>query len=96
MELVWAKQLIVENVIIDSDRKNLIALINGIECVISAKNHSVNRPLPHPSPSQNGARKSLCKSLVDPLQMLRISGRDAKCFPGFIFLSQITHILAIP
>jgi hemerythrin len=37
MELVWTKQLIVEIAAIDSDHKNLIALINGIERVIIAK-----------------------------------------------------------
>ena len=40
MKLVWTKQLSVGNAVIDSDHKNLIAIINGIERAISAKNHS--------------------------------------------------------
>ncbi|MHB0926600.1 MAG: bacteriohemerythrin [Gallionellaceae bacterium] len=41
MEFVWTKQLSAGNAVIDSDHKNLIALINGIERAIRAKNHSV-------------------------------------------------------
>lgn len=41
MELVWTKQLSVGNAVIDSDHKNLIALINGIERAIRAKDCSV-------------------------------------------------------
>lgn len=41
MKLVWTKQLSVGNAVIDSDHKNLIALVNGIERAIRAKNHSV-------------------------------------------------------
>ena len=39
MEFVWTKQLSIGNAVIDSDHKNLIALINGIERAIRAKNH---------------------------------------------------------
>lgn len=41
MEFVWTKQLSTGNAVIDSDHKNLIALVNGIERAIRAKNHSV-------------------------------------------------------
>lgn len=41
MEFVWTKQLSVGNAVIDSDHKNLIAVVNGIERAISAKDHSV-------------------------------------------------------
>lgn len=41
MKLAWAKQLSVGNAVIDSDHKNLIAVINGIERAIRAKNHLV-------------------------------------------------------
>ncbi len=41
MEFVWTKQLSTGNAVIDSDHKNLIALINGVERAIRAKNHSV-------------------------------------------------------
>jgi len=40
MKLVWTKQLSVGNAVIDSDHKNLIAIINGIQRVISEKEHS--------------------------------------------------------
>ena len=41
MKLVWTTQLSVGNAVIDSDHKNLIALIHGIERAISAKDPSV-------------------------------------------------------
>ena len=41
MKLVWTKQLSVGNAVIDSDHKNLIALVNGIERAINARDHSV-------------------------------------------------------
>lgn len=53
-------------------------------------------PPPHPAPSQRGANKSLRKSHVNSLPMPRISDCHAKYFLRVIFLSQITHILAIP
>lgn len=41
MKLVWTKQMSVGNAVIDSDHKNMIALVNGIEREISARNHPV-------------------------------------------------------
>ena len=41
MEFVWTKQLSVGNAVIDSDHKNLIAVINGIERAIRARDYSV-------------------------------------------------------
>lgn len=41
MKLVWTKQLSVGNAVIDSDHKNLIAVINGIERAIRARDFSV-------------------------------------------------------
>jgi len=41
MNLAWTKQLSVGNAVIDSDHKNLIALVNGVERVINARDHSV-------------------------------------------------------
>lgn len=41
MKLVWTKQLSVGNTVIDSDHKNLIAVINGIERAIRARDYSV-------------------------------------------------------
>jgi len=41
MKLVWTKELSAGNAVIDSDHKNLIALINGIEHAIRARDYSV-------------------------------------------------------
>lgn len=41
MKLVWTKQLSVGNAVIDSDHKNLIAVVNGIERAIRARDYSV-------------------------------------------------------
>ena len=41
MKLVWTKQLSVGNAVIDSDHKNLIAGINGIERAVRARDFSV-------------------------------------------------------
>jgi hemerythrin-like metal-binding protein len=41
MKLKWAEQLSVGNAVIDSDHKNLIAVINGIERAIRARDYSV-------------------------------------------------------
>ena len=40
MKLIWTKQLSVGNAVIDSDHKNLIAIINDIKRVIGTKDHS--------------------------------------------------------
>lgn len=41
MKLVWTKELSVGNAVIDSDHKNLIAVVNGIERAIRARDYSV-------------------------------------------------------
>ncbi len=41
MKLAWTKQLSVGNAVIDSDHKNLIAVVNGIERAIRARDYLV-------------------------------------------------------
>jgi hemerythrin-like metal-binding protein len=41
MKLVWTKELSAGNAVIDSDHKNLIAVVNGIERAIRARDYSV-------------------------------------------------------
>lgn len=41
MKLTWINQLSVGNAVIDSDHKNLIAVVNGVERAISARDYPV-------------------------------------------------------